>query len=90
MKNQEFWVIQIRMPESREKMLFAGVDGEFALVPLGKDGDASGAFCWPTYQEAEKYLKAQLEVAPQLKKLGPFEIERGYGTVLYKPKRKKK
>ena len=50
------------------------VKGRFALAPL-KNGFVHGAFAWETRDEAEDYLLAQMEAAPDLRKLGPFKIE---------------
>lgn len=46
----------------------------FALAPINS-GVARGVNAWDTREEAQEHLDEQLRLAPDLEKLGPFEIE---------------
>lgn len=48
-------------------------DQAFALVPVVGDVFRN-ASAWDTEPEAREYMDRQLEIAPELEKLGPFEI----------------
>jgi hypothetical protein len=72
---KEVYAIICTLP-SGKKYAWSGVKGEFALVPLSADGSFKGAFYWETEDKAEEHLLAQMKVAPKLRKLGPFKIEK--------------
>lgn len=47
------------------------------MAPI-KDEVAHNIFAWDSEDEAEGYLLAQMQAAPQLSKLGPFKIEQAH------------
>lgn len=67
------WVIAVTLPTGL-KMAFSSHEEQFALVPISEQGTFRKASSWDSKREAEKYLALQLEVAPQLNKLAPFEF----------------
>lgn len=66
------WIIVCTF-KSGAKWAWSRRQHEFALVPL-QNGRVNLALAWDSKAEAEDYLIAQLEVAPGLAKLGPFEF----------------
>lgn len=67
------WIITCTFP-SGAKWAMASYKEQFALVPV-ENGVVRKASSWDTPEAAQDYLDAQLEVAPDLEKLGPFRIE---------------
>jgi hypothetical protein len=76
------WIIVAKFPSGTE-MAFSyyqekgKAEKSFALVPIeGELGTVNNAISWNTEEEARNYLDAQLKAAPELSKIGPFEIRR--------------
>lgn len=67
------FIITCVMP-SGAKWAWSRFKDDFALVRC-ENGSVKNAFAWDTHDDAEGYLLAQMDVAPQLSKMGPFEIE---------------
>lgn len=59
---------------SGARWAFSHKGREFALVQI-KGDEVRRASAWDSAQEAQRHLDAQLDVAPDLARLGPFTIE---------------
>jgi hypothetical protein len=68
------WIITCKLP-SGTRFAFSHKDNFFALVPVDAM-QVRHASAFNTKQEAEDYLEKQIACAPQLLKLGPFQVSR--------------
>ncbi len=80
------FIITCQLP-SGAKYAWSRKDGEFALVPINGE-TVRMVSTWDSHDDAEGYLLAQMEVAPNLNKLGPFKIEHGFDITAALPPKK--
>ncbi len=59
--------------ESGNVLAWSRFKGQFALVKV-QNGCVRYALAWESEKEAIAYMSAQIQVAPQLRKMGTFRV----------------